>query len=482
MNLYWPSESLFESKTGSAGIQPEYQQSKDSDDDGCSNNQKTMNAHIYPQSLDHTQIRLARLSSTTKEDCPVHVHLEVYDRAYRPEYEAASYMWGGEEGDSTLCEPVYIGPYWDVLLQTKNCHAMLDFVRPWRGIRMLWVDAVCINQQDLKEREVQVSGMRQTYQDCTRVVVYLGKDIALKRGTFPRYTSLDRMALQKPTITDVTAGQTREPNDLSSLLARRYFSRVWMVQELTLSSHAVIRVGNTDFHANSTIIARISSASDTDFLWDLTSAPWMQYLGGGMLFALLPLLPTQYDGDLPPDYTLSFQQLSIGLFGYILIALRDTSLLGKAGIANRLLESVTSDSVPSWVPVCKSHGAWRDVFKQEHMAEVYQWGAVQWGVSDFADLLIHPELDTSTLTSPYPKSFVSGQGKHVATHFARSARAQDSLSDSWIDSQSGALILTLTHLLTFDRVPSVTQMRERLYQYAIYPDNPEFQPRLRLTS
>ncbi|KAF2030840.1 hypothetical protein EK21DRAFT_43561, partial [Setomelanomma holmii] len=135
------------------------------------------NAHIYGVTLRSKDFRLVCLTAVPRKDHPVHLTLETYTYNERPEYETVSYMWGGENGDSTPCRPIFIGKYWAVLLQSQNCWSMLRFVRPWRGMRMIWIDALCINQSNLEERAVQVARMRQIYVDGDRVVVYLGEDI-----------------------------------------------------------------------------------------------------------------------------------------------------------------------------------------------------------------------------------------------------------------------------------------------------------------
>ena len=104
---------------------------------------KHANSHIYGDTLKSNEFRLVCLTSVSKKDYPVHISLETYTYDNRPEYETVSYMWGGENGNSTPCRPIFIGPYWDVLLQSQNCWAMLQFVRPWRGSRMMWIDALC---------------------------------------------------------------------------------------------------------------------------------------------------------------------------------------------------------------------------------------------------------------------------------------------------------------------------------------------------
>lgn len=84
---------------------------------------------------------------------PIHASLEVYDDLRYHEYEIVSYTWSGEDGDSSLVQPVYIGTYWDILFQTHNCWEMLRNMRPWKGVRTIWVDAICINQTDMQKRQ-----------------------------------------------------------------------------------------------------------------------------------------------------------------------------------------------------------------------------------------------------------------------------------------------------------------------------------------
>jgi hypothetical protein len=100
---------------------------------------------ICGPTLGTDEFRLVCIQAAGKdEDKIVHVSLETYNHANCPEYETVSYTWGGENSDYALCRPIFVGPYWDVLPQSQNCWEMLHFVRPWRGIRMVWVDALCL--------------------------------------------------------------------------------------------------------------------------------------------------------------------------------------------------------------------------------------------------------------------------------------------------------------------------------------------------
>lgn len=76
-----------------------------------------------------------------------------------PTYEALSYSWADELGDSTRCSPVYVGAYWDVIHVTNNCANALRTIRHQEVERTLWADALCIDHEDLEEKAHKVRFM-----------------------------------------------------------------------------------------------------------------------------------------------------------------------------------------------------------------------------------------------------------------------------------------------------------------------------------
>jgi hypothetical protein len=57
----------------------------------------------------------------------------------------------------------------------KNLEAALRHLRLTQEARYLWVDAICINQDDMDERSRQVSIMSEIYSKASQVVVWLGE-------------------------------------------------------------------------------------------------------------------------------------------------------------------------------------------------------------------------------------------------------------------------------------------------------------------
>ncbi|KAK3987709.1 heterokaryon incompatibility, partial [Cladorrhinum sp. PSN332] len=56
-----------------------------------------------------------------------------------------------------------------------NLHAALVSVCDGYAERLLWIDAICINQNDLEEKARQVQSMVKVHASAARVVIWLGK-------------------------------------------------------------------------------------------------------------------------------------------------------------------------------------------------------------------------------------------------------------------------------------------------------------------
>ncbi|VUC28245.1 unnamed protein product [Clonostachys rosea] len=431
----------------------------------------------YAATLRPNEFRLIDLPAVDAYDSPVHLTLEVYDLDDCPEYETASYTWAGEDEDGTLCKPVYIGPFWHVLLQTKNCWEMLRSARPWRGTRMIWVDAICINQDNVPERSSQVANMGRLYSNCSRTVVYLGPDVVTPmHGKHPRRHRLHELATGavKPRFADSSGTlKAPPPHQLIDLLERRYFSRIWVIQELLLSQRVSIRVGDVDFWADPAMTTYLE-ANLPGWKWGDTAAAWVQHMAKGALgikslqellrltsrsqatdprdrvFGLLGILPdpsasVKEGGDsdtkssdsslslssLHADYSLSYQHVFIGLFGYCLINLRQPTILHHA-----LGSGSHRDNYPTWVPDWQSQQTWERLFlhPQANMKRFYQ---IAQTLNIGEDGHVMPEL----IASPVDLYDLVGPGREDLT-------AKHSwYHDAHVDASTGALSIRLTQYI-----------------------------------
>lgn len=123
---------------------------------------------LYTTLPSATSIRLLRLHHGADGD-PVSCSLEIIeDYLSAPPYHALSYCWGDQ---NDLVEVMNNGK---PLAVTKNLHAALLRLRQRGQSGLVWVDALCINQEDISERNQQVSIMNMIYRHASQVLIWIG--------------------------------------------------------------------------------------------------------------------------------------------------------------------------------------------------------------------------------------------------------------------------------------------------------------------
>ncbi|MCJ1275883.1 hypothetical protein MMC21_003688 [Puttea exsequens] len=151
-------------------------------------------------------------------------------------YTALSYTWSGATDKSMI----YINKV--PLRITENLESAL---RQFRGLtrpKNIWVDAICINQSDDKEKGFQVAMMGSIYACATRTWIWLGEesvdsDVAMHFIQSCRYENPDMI---------IDTSKTREipSRAVVSLLTREWWTRIWVVQEVLLSPRALFHCGS----------------------------------------------------------------------------------------------------------------------------------------------------------------------------------------------------------------------------------------------
>jgi len=140
--------------------------------------------------------------------CQIFDYTIRHDRASGP-YEALSYAWG----DPAERRRIYVQNHetWTVepsfLDVTEQLHIALHYLRDPAFPRLMWIDAICIDQANLQERAVQVRFMANTYAHASRVIVWLGEEADDSTRTLGR-------------IEELAAEARRNDADSSDLLYR----------------------------------------------------------------------------------------------------------------------------------------------------------------------------------------------------------------------------------------------------------------------
>ncbi|KAK6849495.1 hypothetical protein PG995_013328 [Apiospora arundinis] len=131
---------------------------------------------IYqPLDPSRDEVRLLRILPCASHTEPIELQLDVFSlQSGESSFQALSYAWTtpSEPGvkNVTLCgRPHSV---------TANLHAALRRLRQKSSSRVMWIDAICINQDDLEERGSQVMLMKQVYSKAREVLIWLGDSIS----------------------------------------------------------------------------------------------------------------------------------------------------------------------------------------------------------------------------------------------------------------------------------------------------------------
>lgn len=176
------------------------------------------------------EIRIIHLHPGKFED-PISIELVLVSlsRDPRPHYDALSYVWGREQCQFPATvngRPVTI---------TSNLDIALRYFRDKYIEKTLWVDAVCINQNDNVEKGPQVQMMGEVYSKAAQVLVWLGPAADGSDELWERISQ----GFTEEEISDPTL-----QNSSLALMGRPWFTRIWVQQEIALAARdPTIRCG-----------------------------------------------------------------------------------------------------------------------------------------------------------------------------------------------------------------------------------------------
>ncbi|KAK0108160.1 hypothetical protein ONS95_002982 [Cadophora gregata] len=164
-------------------------------------------------------------------------------------YAAISYVWGDERDSHTISigsHPLTVG---------RNIHSALRQIRRRDRPIRLWVDAICINQFNLTERNHQVQHMRAIYSAAEETIIYLGDqdggNTGISAWNFLERNSKWAMNQNHDVDYSIPARMERKlefRGDLDDVeidvLERPWFRRVWVFQEVVVSQNVTIQCGS----------------------------------------------------------------------------------------------------------------------------------------------------------------------------------------------------------------------------------------------
>ncbi|KAL9127020.1 MAG: hypothetical protein Q9175_007817 [Cornicularia normoerica] len=174
----------------------------------------------------------------------------VLSKSVVPEYEALSYTWGS----AADLDYIYIqeAEGESVLAITQNLAEALQYLRYEDTSRVLWIDAICVDQSNISERGHQVVRMAEIYPRARRVLVWLGAecdDSALAIRELNALGSTIEVDWGVPQIKPLSGENYEQWSkgplpfiedqrilaSIEYLLDRSWFKRLWIWQEIRLA-------------------------------------------------------------------------------------------------------------------------------------------------------------------------------------------------------------------------------------------------------
>jgi hypothetical protein len=169
-------------------------------------------------------IRLLRLLPSEDENAVIQCQLfncSLYESGKRAHpYDALSYVWG--KSDKTL--PIRIDKL-DLPI-TPNLHEALTRLRHRYIERVIWVDAVCINQVDRIEKEQQILLMGKIYGQANRVIVWLGE------AAHNSDQALEEIRIAGGEMSSNSLNEEATEKAVLALLQRPWFRRIWVREQV----------------------------------------------------------------------------------------------------------------------------------------------------------------------------------------------------------------------------------------------------------
>ena len=221
------------------------------------------------------------------------------------QYVCLSYMWADEHF------PAHILVNQQRLSIRRNLYSFLKYARRTNICDWLWIDAICIDQQNVQERNLQVQRMSQIYKQASVVLVWPKSVGSIENIGSER--SIFRKALRTKLASRMLfSHRAREILNSTSDLESPYWCRLCIVQEIFQARRIVVVLGSS-LHLWEWLPHRQSVRLDLSFgkNWYQSKQPFLdlrQYTESRLGFVpddFLTFSLRGYDGVEPQDELLS---------------------------------------------------------------------------------------------------------------------------------------------------------------------------------
>ncbi|KAI1391879.1 HET-domain-containing protein [Hypoxylon trugodes] len=280
-------------------------------------------------------------------------------------YDALSYTWGDlQKTNEITVDGKSLGI-------TKNLDVALTRLRSPTELRRLWIDAICIDQENIQERNHQVHMMKRIFSSASSVVVWLGEATGSVFSTLEMILRCN-WSRGKKNLFNYPEESLR---GLCELFARPWWKRIWIVQEVVAARELVVLLGTTIFpwvmlenlcraiqlaefliHPLASMVRDCGYQKFTvlEHFRRNRSMPLVRLVqctqdyqatdSRDKLYALLGMASDISPDEIIPDYTKPVQEVFLDLVEFMATNHRNLDIISSGRL------SISGSSVPSWLP------------------------------------------------------------------------------------------------------------------------------------
>jgi hypothetical protein len=206
-------------------------------------------------------LHIAPLAADAGSDDTVQCTLEHVPLGNPPPYVALSYCWGST---ANTAEIIVSGRRVNVTVSLETALRRLRNV----GDLVVWADALCINQLDWEERSLQILRMGAIYRRAKSVSIWLGRwetsELAVICLESLANWERNRREDNAKTLEEVIG--VIDWAALRSFFQQPYWSRVWIIQEISFGQNLKILCGDVPEISLEQVMATIQACERFDHL------------------------------------------------------------------------------------------------------------------------------------------------------------------------------------------------------------------------
>ncbi|TWU70689.1 hypothetical protein ED733_001271 [Metarhizium rileyi] len=369
---------------------------------------QSLRPYVYA-ALAPGEIRLLKLSKLTPWS-PVHCELVHVPLDEATNFETISYTWGSQRGRRGL---ILGGRRLDV---SERVYQIVHDRASFLMLRHIWIDSVCINQDDNGEKSAQVQLMRRIYGSSYHTVIWLGHEpdandaiwfLSHLRRRMDSGETAKRQSLSLMELNIESPGWTA----LTKLINQDYWARCWVIQEIAVSKKVIILYGGEliTWDYFSSLMTTIFTG-DPNHVWHISKIYWRSFdpppMDAGVqiaslgrvretiqanhtmglfdvlissinstatdprdnIFAVQGISSAAESGDVMPDYDFTLERPFLKTAEYLLSQEHPSRVLHLAGIGFHRNRHLQLSWVPDWSSKRLAGMFWRDPSTQPYCA------------------------------------------------------------------------------------------------------------------